>query len=368
MATNHQIVGEALHALTVVLAPFVAQALREEFSDDWWQRGVHDELRDYQRRGLPIQGEDPVLISRLDAARCLLLMRIWWNDVFRHKLERDALTWIHELTSTRNRWAHAGGADFANDDAWRALDTAVRLLEPIEASATEPLRARIRSIRSGASFMPASTAAARPSSRTSRAPIGDGTRAMARIQVRDSVMWLKHLAGHEGLGSLLMALGEGFRVELEVDGFRGTWEKMRAGRDGRPTPGLKPQGSARAHWQGLYERNRGSEVTVSLAHEETSMDVRPVFELTLHATYYNQGFFNVVTDFDRYVRPDEGPVVLVLGNRFQEIEARVDRSANRNSTARVMGGAPLRRWFQTHFQVRDIVPVRFEAPDRLVLG
>ena len=368
MATNHQLVGEALHALTVVLAPFVARGLREEFSDDWWQRGVLDELRDYQRRGLPAQGEDPVLISRLDAARCLLLMRIWWNDLFRNMLERDALNWVHELTSTRNRWAHAGRSDFSDDDAWRALDTAVRLLELVDANATEPLRARIRSIRSGASAAPASTTAASPSPRTSPAPIADGTRAMARIEVRDSVMWLKHLGGHEGLRSLLTELGEGSRLELDVDGFHGTWEKMRNGRDGRPTPGLKPQGPARAHWQGLYERERGSEVTVSLVDEGTSPDVRPVFELTLDPTYYNQGFFNVLTDFDRYVRPDEGSIVLVLGNRFQEIEARVDRSANRNGTARIMGGAPLRRWFQTRFQVLDTVSVRFEAPDRLVLG
>lgn len=367
MATNHQLVGEALHALTVVLAPFVAQVLREEFSDDWWQRGVLDEFRDYQRRGLPTLGEDPELISRLDAARCLLLMRIWWNDVFRHKLERDALNWVHELTSTRNRWAHAGPADFSDDDAWRALDTAVRLLGPIDANATEPLRARIRSIRSGASAVPALMPSVSSSTRTTAAPIVVDVRAMARIEVRDSVMWLKHLRGNESLRSRLVDLGEGSRVELEVDSFRGTWEKMRDGRDGRPTPGLKPQGPARAHWQGLYERKRGSEVTVSLVDEGTSPDVRPVFELTLHATYYNQGFFNVVTDFDRYVRPDEGPVVLVLGNRYQEIEARVDRSANRNGTARVMGGAPLRRWFQTRFQVLDTVSVRFEAPDRLVL-
>ena len=98
------------------------------------------------------------------------------------------------------------------------------------------------------------------------------------------------------------------------------------------------------------------------------MDARPVFQLTLHPTYFNQGFFNVLTDFDRYIRPDEGRVTLVLGNQFQEVEARVDRSANLNGTARVMGGARLRRWFQTHYREMDVVPVRFEAPDRLVLG
>ena len=221
-----------------------------------------------------------MLISRLDAARCLLLMRVRWNDVFRHRLERDALTWIHELVSTRNRWAHAGRSDFSDDDAWRALDTAVRLLEPIDAVATAPLRARIRSLRSGVPEVSAPLTTASPSAGTSPAPIGDDIRAMARLEVRDSVMWLKHLRewwqrgvldehlrGNESLRFRLVDLGEGSRVELEVDSFRGTWEKMRNGRDGRPTLGLKPEGPARAHWQGLYERKRGSEVTISLLDE-----------------------------------------------------------------------------------------------------
>ena len=98
------------------------------------------------------------------------------------------------------------------------------------------------------------------------------------------------------------------------------------------------------------------------------MNARQVFQLTLHPTYFNQGFFNVLTDFHRYVRPDEGPVTSVLGNRFQEVDAPVDRSLNTNGPARIMGGAPLRRWFQARYREMDVVPVRFEAPDRLVLG
>lgn len=95
---------------------------------------------------------------------------------------------------------------------------------------------------------------------------------------------------------------------------------------------------------------------------------RPVFQLVLHPTYYNNGFFNVLREFDRYVRRDEGPVTLVLGNRFQEIGARVDRNANRNGTARIIGNAPLLRWFQREYHEKDVVPVRFASPDRLVLG
>jgi hypothetical protein len=39
----------------------------------------------------------------------------------------------------------------------------------------------------------------------------------------------------------------------------------------------------------------------------------PLFRLTLEKTYYRQGFFNVTVDFDRFIRPTEGPVELILG-------------------------------------------------------
>ena len=102
--------------------------------------------------------------------------------------------------------------------------------------------------------------------------------------------------------------------------------------------------------------------------QERPLHTRPVFQLTLYRTYYTQGFFNIPQDFDRYVRSDEGAVTLELGSRRQEIEAEANRSANKNGTARIMGRTLLRRWFQAEYRERDIVPVRFDAPDRLVLG
>ena len=85
--------------------------------------------------------------------------------------------------------------------------------------------------------------------------------------MRDSVLWVKHIRHDDPLRIRLAELSEGTRVELDIDGFRGTWEKMRDGRDGRPTPGLKPQGTARAHWRGLYEKKRGTEVTIVIGDE-----------------------------------------------------------------------------------------------------
>ena len=149
MNPNHRRVTEGLHVLTGVLAPYVARELRAKLADEWWPRGVFDVLFESQRRDLPAAGEDDVLIARLDPARCLLLMDLHWNDLFRRKLSREHRTWIKELIATRNKWAHAGLVDMADEDAWRALDTMTRLVEQMDAEATERLRALARTVRYG---------------------------------------------------------------------------------------------------------------------------------------------------------------------------------------------------------------------------
>jgi len=93
----------------------------------------------------------------------------------------------------------------------------------------------------------------------------------------------------------------------------------------------------------------------------------PIFSLTLHRTYYNQGFFNVTVDFDRFVRPQEGPVVLRLGLRGPEIQGMVNRRANRNGTPRIIGGAKLRDWFQKNYKLMETVTVDLSFPEIIVL-
>ena len=90
------------------------------------------------------------------------------------------------------------------------------------------------------------------------------------------------------------------------------------------------------------------------------------FPLKLWPTYYSKGFFNVRRRFDHLVGR-EGSVTLVLhGNR--PIEGTISRTANLNGTARIMGGADLRDWFQRTYSEGDTVEVRFETPRRLILG
>lgn len=150
MTTNYLRVTEGFQILTEVLPQFVARELRAWFSDDWWDRGVLDVLHEHQRRDFPASGEDAELIGSLDAARCLLLMDLQWNDLFRSRLSRDHRTWIEELISTRNRWAwaHVGPMDVTDEDAWRALDTMRRLVQQMDARAADRLRALAHTVRS----------------------------------------------------------------------------------------------------------------------------------------------------------------------------------------------------------------------------
>ncbi|MDP3801427.1 hypothetical protein [Brevundimonas sp.] len=89
----------------------------------------------------------------------------------------------------------------------------------------------------------------------------------AHTEVRDYVIWSKHLHGDLRLPARIEALEAGETIELEVDGVAGTWRKMDQGKDGRPTPGIRPLGSAQAFWRDLYRSRRGAVVTVSLTAE-----------------------------------------------------------------------------------------------------
>ena len=160
--SNYQRVTEGLRTLTAVLAPYVAQELRADLGAEWWDRGVLGVLHESQRRDLPPAGKDEDLIAKLDAARCLRIMDVRWNDLFRQKLSREHRTWVKELIATRNKWAHPELLGMADEDAWRALDTMTRLVEQIDAEATERLRALARTVRYGTEGPSTSTAVAEP--------------------------------------------------------------------------------------------------------------------------------------------------------------------------------------------------------------
>lgn len=84
---------------------------------------------------------------------------------------------------------------------------------------------------------------------------------MPYVEIRDDAMWAKQIEGGKALKDRISALVPGEIIELEVDGIVGRWEKMREGRDGRPTSGIKPIGPMREIWK-RFQLRRGEIVEI----------------------------------------------------------------------------------------------------------
>lgn len=105
------------------LAPFVER----EFKSVYGERETVEATR--------FMGEDRLNtrrpLSEWDVAPLLRLMREAWNDVFCRTLGPAERSLLSELREHRNKWAHQ--QTFSGDDAYRALDSAGRLLTAVSA-------------------------------------------------------------------------------------------------------------------------------------------------------------------------------------------------------------------------------------------
>jgi len=86
-------------------------------------------------------------------------------------------------------------------------------------------------------------------------------RKLQMVEVRDDVIWIKHIHGTKKLKAILTSLEEGDVVRLKVDFFKGHWVKMQNNPNGRPTPGIRPIGNAKTRWKDLQAKH-GDLVTI----------------------------------------------------------------------------------------------------------
>src|SRR6266851_4096565 len=121
--TNHERVGKAMDLLKQGLAPFVER----EFKNSYKDKAPTEVVR--------FVGEGRLLskkaITEWDEAALLKLMWEAWNDVFRRTLGPAERSLLSELRDHHNKWAHQ--QTFSGDDAYRALDSAGRLLTAVSA-------------------------------------------------------------------------------------------------------------------------------------------------------------------------------------------------------------------------------------------
>jgi predicted AAA+ superfamily ATPase len=121
--SNYERVGRAMELLKAGLGPFVEREFRSTYKDKAFAETVK------------LLGEDRLIPKKefadWDVAALLRLMWDAWHEVFRKTLGAAERSLVSELREHRNRWAHQNA--FTTDDAYRALDSAGRLLTAISA-------------------------------------------------------------------------------------------------------------------------------------------------------------------------------------------------------------------------------------------
>jgi len=114
---QQQQVGIALETLTRGLFPFFAHELHAALGENW-EESVRASFRGPASMALHN--------GKWDAYAVLSVMWEQWNGVFRHRLGMSERSLVSELREFRNRWAHQD--HFSDDDCYRVLDSAQRLL------------------------------------------------------------------------------------------------------------------------------------------------------------------------------------------------------------------------------------------------
>src|SRR5687768_108990 len=77
---------------------------------------------------------------------------------------------------------------------------------------------------------------------------------MGYVRLTGDAIWARGIEGDRVLQEEILGLPAGELIELEIEGTLGSWEKMKDGRDGRRTPGIRPVGPMRSFWRSMQNR------------------------------------------------------------------------------------------------------------------
>ena len=123
---------ELIRTATAELAAFLATHL-PTLGEGWWKTHVTDRLSFQQQRIVEECG-----LSRLEELDFAALLRIldqnWYELSQALNLPREGRTWVRELQSVRNRWAHLSASPMQAEDLYRDADTLARVLDMLGAA------------------------------------------------------------------------------------------------------------------------------------------------------------------------------------------------------------------------------------------
>lgn len=147
--SNRDRVGEVIDALRDGLEQYIIREYKMVYKREF-AREI-DAVLTTDRHELPRDAfeNEQSLMDAIDTHGWLNLMWRRWNDVFSRKLGHAERSYVSELMTARNDWAHQ--KSFSNDDAQRAADTATRLLKaigsPKQASVTQAISNELMRLR-----------------------------------------------------------------------------------------------------------------------------------------------------------------------------------------------------------------------------
>ena len=122
---------DLIRTATVELAGFLAKHF-PAFGETWWKTHVEDRLSFQQQRTVRERGL--TALEQLDFAALLRILDQNWYELSQSlNLPREGRTWIKELQSVRNRWAHLSAAPVPDEDLYRDADTLSRVLVMLDA-------------------------------------------------------------------------------------------------------------------------------------------------------------------------------------------------------------------------------------------
>lgn len=124
--------NELIQIATVELAEYLSTNL-PEISAEWWQKHVVERLSFQQQRMVQERGH--YTIQQLDFAALLRVFdQNWYELSSTLSLPREGRTWVKELQTVRNKWAHLSAEAMPPGEVYRDADTLERLLRMIGAS------------------------------------------------------------------------------------------------------------------------------------------------------------------------------------------------------------------------------------------
>lgn len=126
--------NELIRISTLDLARFL-EANLPRISENWWREYVVDRLSFQQQRMVLERGH--ARLDQLDFAALLRVLDQNWYELSNElSLPREGRSWVKELQTVRNKWAHLSSQVVPPSEIYRDADTLGRLLEMINASPT----------------------------------------------------------------------------------------------------------------------------------------------------------------------------------------------------------------------------------------